>query len=98
MTARLRCDVCGTQTENLPYPSRYYRGLCPQYTQAISNLQSDYIQSIKNLAGSGTSAMYQFIQLEQYTVGNTLHTTIRCTDQQYNQEPCYQQPINYQCS
>ena len=24
----LRCDVCGTQTENLPYPSRNYRGLC----------------------------------------------------------------------
>jgi hypothetical protein len=29
MTARLGCDVCGkTQTENLPYPSRNYRGLC----------------------------------------------------------------------
>jgi len=27
MTARLRCDVCGTQTENLPYPSRNYRGV-----------------------------------------------------------------------
>ena len=30
MTARLRCDVCGTQAENLPYPSRNYRGLCDE--------------------------------------------------------------------
>jgi hypothetical protein len=30
MTARLRCDVCGTQTENLLYPSRNYRGLCDE--------------------------------------------------------------------
>jgi hypothetical protein len=30
MTARLGCDVCGTETENLPYPSRNYRGLCDE--------------------------------------------------------------------
>jgi len=30
MTARLRCDVCDTQTESLPYPSRNYRGLCDE--------------------------------------------------------------------
>ena len=30
MTARLGCYVCGTATENLPYPSRKYRGLCDE--------------------------------------------------------------------
>jgi hypothetical protein len=27
---RLGCDVCGTETENPPYPSRNYRGLCDE--------------------------------------------------------------------
>jgi hypothetical protein len=30
MTARLGCDVCGTETKNLPYTSRNYRGLCDE--------------------------------------------------------------------
>ncbi|MGA9155026.1 MAG: hypothetical protein WBZ36_30960 [Candidatus Nitrosopolaris sp.] len=30
MTSRLGRDVCGKTHENLPYPSRNYRGLCDQ--------------------------------------------------------------------
>ena len=30
MTAGLGCDVCGTETENLSYPSRNYCGLCDE--------------------------------------------------------------------
>jgi hypothetical protein len=46
MTARLRCGVCGKQTENLPYPSRNYRGLCDECRNLDWKVKEETIEQV----------------------------------------------------
>jgi hypothetical protein len=49
----LRCDVCGTQTENLPYPSRNYRGLCYECRNLNWKVEEETTELKKGLTTKG---------------------------------------------
>jgi hypothetical protein len=53
-------DVCETVKENFLRTIDEIAKLQPQYSQSISNLQIDYIQTTKNMIQNATSTQKQF--------------------------------------